>query len=190
MKAVYVVTDVEVDGPVPGLNSMLCFASVAISPDGEEIGTFETVIEPLEGAAADEDTMAWFRSMPEVHAAATKNPRRAIEVMQDFTAWILGLPGDPIFAAHPLLMDAPWIDYYLRHFGGYRLLKGPWPGEQLFHAGGLCIRSFASAKLSWPIWECAAENYPPELLGNHEHTHLAIDDARGYACLLAALMSR
>lgn len=34
----YVVTDVELDGPWPGVNSMRCFASVAISLDGTEHG--------------------------------------------------------------------------------------------------------------------------------------------------------
>ncbi len=36
----YVVTDVELDGPWPGVNSMRSFASVAISLDGTEHGRF------------------------------------------------------------------------------------------------------------------------------------------------------
>ena len=39
----YVVTDVELDGPWPGINSMRSFASVAISADGTEHGRFEAV---------------------------------------------------------------------------------------------------------------------------------------------------
>jgi hypothetical protein len=36
---VYVVTDIEVDGPWPGANSMRSFASVAVTANGEEYGT-------------------------------------------------------------------------------------------------------------------------------------------------------
>lgn len=48
---VYVVTDIEVDGPWPGPNSMRSFASVAVTLDGTEHGRFEAVLEELPGAA-------------------------------------------------------------------------------------------------------------------------------------------
>jgi hypothetical protein len=44
---VYVVTDIEVDGPWPGPNSLRSFASVAVTASGEERGTFEAVLAPL-----------------------------------------------------------------------------------------------------------------------------------------------
>jgi hypothetical protein len=47
----YVVTDIEVDGPWPGANSMRSFASVAVDAQGAELGVFEAVLEPLPGAA-------------------------------------------------------------------------------------------------------------------------------------------
>src|SRR4051794_9930572 len=50
---VYVVTDIEVDGPWPGPNSMRSFASVAVTLDGTEHGRFEAVLEELPGAAPD-----------------------------------------------------------------------------------------------------------------------------------------
>ncbi|MFH9352772.1 hypothetical protein [Kitasatospora sp. NPDC017646] len=37
----YVVTDIEVDGPWPGANSMRSFASVATTMDGRTFGEFE-----------------------------------------------------------------------------------------------------------------------------------------------------
>lgn len=56
----YVVTDIEVDGPWPGANSMRSFASVAVTADGTEEGRFEAVLEPLPGTAPNPDTLAWF----------------------------------------------------------------------------------------------------------------------------------
>ena len=37
---VYIVTDIECDGPTPGANSMIAFASVAVGADGRERGVF------------------------------------------------------------------------------------------------------------------------------------------------------
>ena len=71
---VYVVTDIEVDGPWPGPNSMRSFASVALTLDGTEHGRFEAVLQELPGPAPNEKTLAWFQSIPEMWEAATANP--------------------------------------------------------------------------------------------------------------------
>ena len=42
----YFVTDIETDGPNPQENSMLSFACVVISENGDQIDEFETVLEP------------------------------------------------------------------------------------------------------------------------------------------------
>ncbi len=189
MNPLYVVTDIEVDGPNPGENSMLSFASVAVDSDCKEFDEFQAVLEPLDGAKSDPVTMAWFRSQPEALAAATHNPKPAAEVISRYINWVRGLPGDPIFVAHPLAFDGICIDYYLRIFSDIRILKGPWVGERLFFSGGLCLQSFAAGKLGWPIWECRADNFPTEWFGENPHNHVAIDDARGNANLLINLMS-
>ena len=189
MTPVYVVTDIEVDGPNPGENSMLSFASVAVNANGMEINEFEAVLAPLDGATSDPDTMAWFKNYPDAFAAATHNPLPAKDVIKSYIDWVHGLPGKPIFASHPMAFDGMWMDHYLRAFAGIRLTKGPWSGRRLFHAGGLCLRSFAAGKLGWPLWDCVAEQYPSDWMGYHEHSHHAIDDARGYASLLITLMT-
>jgi len=190
MNPVYALTDIEVDGPTPGENSMLSFASVAVDAKGQELDDFPAVLRPLDGSKSDPDTMAWFESQPEALAAATLDPQPAAAVIARYVGWVRRLPGDPVFAAHPISFDGLWMDYYLRLFASIRLMKGPWRGERLFFAGGLCLRSFAAGKLGWPIWDCNPERYPAEWLGYHNHSHQAIDDARGYACLLTALLSQ
>lgn len=188
MNPVYVVTDAEVDGPTPGENSMLSFASVAIDAGGEEIDYFQAVLAPLEGATADPVTMAWFKSQSEALAAATENPKRPLEVMGYYVNWVKTLPGDPVFVAHPLALDGAWIDFYLRRFAGIRLFKGPWRGERLFYTSGLCLQSYAAGNLGWPLWQCNLEHYKPEWLGHLSSTHKAIDDARASANLLTHLL--
>ena len=84
--AVYIVTDIEADGPTPGRNSMIAFASVAVTATGEKKGVFEAVLQPLTGAEPDPDTYAWFQTQPEAWAAATLDPRPADQVMVDYVA--------------------------------------------------------------------------------------------------------
>jgi hypothetical protein len=52
------------------------------------------------------------------------------------------------------------------------------------------LRSYAAAVLNRPPAEVTSARLPPEWLGDIEHTHRAIDDARGYAHLLTVLLNR
>lgn len=184
---VYVVTDIEVDGPWPGPNSMRSFASVAVDAVGHEVGIFEAVLEPLPGAAPNPDTYAWFQSHPEAWAAATTGPRPVQAVMADYATWVRELPGPRMFAASPIAFDGGWIDYYLRRFTRYGLVQGPYETERLFDGPGLCLRSYAAAVTGRPVAQVSPDSLPSEWLGGIEHTHCALDDARGYAHLLGVL---
>lgn len=187
---IYVVTDIEVDGPWPGPNSMRAFASVAISLDGTEHGRFEAVLEPLPGAAPNEKTLAWFATVPEAWAAATTDPKLVSDVMTSWTDWVKTLPDKSMFAASPIAFDGLWIDYYLRRFTSYGLIQGPYEDNRLFNGPGLCIRSYAAAVTGGPVADMTPAKLPAEWFGNHEHTHKAIDDALGYANLLLTLARR
>ncbi|MFI5912812.1 hypothetical protein [Dactylosporangium sp. NPDC051541] len=184
---VYVVTDIEVDGPWPGPNSMRSFASVAVTAGGDELGTFEAVLEPLPGAAPNPDTYAWFETQPGAWAAATTDPQPVDLVMRQFVAWLRELPAPRTFAASPIAFDGTWMDYYLRRFTRYGLTQGPYEPDVLFTGPGLCLRSYAAALTGRPVAELSPQTLPAAWFGNVEHTHRAIDDARGYANLLAEL---
>src|SRR3546814_10134109 len=91
MTAVYVVTDIEVNGPTPGEHSMLAFASVAVDHAGGELGSFEAVLETLPEACEDPITIDWFRGFPAAWAAAATTPGPPSEGMQRYAAWPRGL---------------------------------------------------------------------------------------------------
>lgn len=186
----YVVTDIEVDGPWPGPNSMRSFASVAVSVDGTEHGRFEAVLEELPGAAPNARTFEWFQSVPEAWEAATTAPEPVAAVMSRYVDWVKGLPGQRMFAASPIAFDGGWIDYYLRRFTRYGLVQGPYEEDSIFDGPGLCIRSFAAAVTGRPVAEVSPTSLPSEWFGDVEHTHKAIDDALGYANLLVELSRR
>jgi hypothetical protein len=186
---VHVVTDIEVDGPHPGPNSMRSFASVAVTADGVEHGRFEAVLEPLPGAAPNPDTYAWFQSEPEAWAACTSDPQPVADVMRDYVGWLHALPAPRLFTACPLGFDGTWIDYYLRRFTRYALAQGPYETDRVFHHPGLCLASFAAAATGTAPGSFHPRQLSPALLGDVPHTHRAIDDALGYANLLVNLLA-
>jgi len=181
---IYIVTDCEFDGPTPGQNSMLSFGSIAVSAAGTIFGEFEAVLKPLDGATSDPVAMTFWHRHPEAWAAATTNPEPAAAVISRFVDWVKSLGGQPIFAAHPVSLDGPWFDFYLRQFTGRPLFEGPWVSDRLFQHAPLCLMSMVAGSTGRGHWQCDVANYPPEWLGDIEHTHRAIDDARGYANLL------
>lgn len=126
--ATYVVTDIECDGPWPGQNSMLSFASVAVRVDGTRLGEFEAVLAGLPGASPEPKTHAWFLTVPEAWEAATTDPFPPEQVMADFAGWVRSLPRPRVFAAHPVAFDGMWIDYYLRQITASRL-PPEWLGD-------------------------------------------------------------
>lgn len=186
---IYVVTDIEVDGPHPGPNSMRSFASVAVSAGGQEHGRFEAVLEPLPGAAPNPDTYAWFQTVPGAWAACTTDPRPIPNSLGDYVAWLQALPQPRAFVACPLGFDGSWIDYYLRRFTPYGLAQGPYETERVFHGAGFCLASYAAALLGTPLGEFNPRHVPHDLFGDVPHTHRAIDDSLGYANLLVNLMA-
>lgn len=183
----YVVTDIETDGPWPGVHSMRSFACVAVRGDGTRLGTFEAVLEPLPGSSPSPETYAWFQSQPGAWEAATSDPAPVAAVMADFVEWVRALPRPRTFAAHPLAFDGGWIDVYLRRFTRYGLVQGHYEPDTLFDGSGLCLRSYAAAVTGRPVGEISPSTLPSAWLGDVPHTHRAIDDAVGYANLLVEL---
>ena len=188
--ATYLVTDIEATGFRPGQHSMLSFATVAVTATGRERGRFEAVLAELPGSSWHPGTRAWFENdEPAALLAATTDPRESAEVMTDFVAFVLGLSGPRIFAAHPVAFDGSWIDFYLRRFTEHQLIEGIYESEPLFH-DTLCLRSYAAAVTGRSVREVSPATLPSEWLGEVPHTHRAIDDALGYAHLLVELFKR
>jgi DNA polymerase III epsilon subunit-like protein len=188
--ATYVVTDIEATGFTPGRHSMLSFASVAVTGDGTELGRFEAVLSDLPDAEWDPRTRAWFVSEePEALAAATTDPRDPASVMGDFVAFVSALPAPRVFTAHPVAFDGTWIDHYLGLFTDHHLVEGIYATDPLFH-DTLCLRSYAAAVTGRYVGDVSPATLPSSWFGDVPHTHRAVDDALGYAHLLAKLLRR
>ena len=69
MPEIYVSTDVETDGPIPGPSSMLSFASAAFLADKTLLGTFSTNLETLPGAQGHPPTMNFWEQNADAYSA-------------------------------------------------------------------------------------------------------------------------
>jgi|SRR5215831_8668538 len=184
----YVVTDIETDGPEPGANSMRTFASVVVDEGGAIAGQFEGCLATLPGAQPRPATLEWLMGQPKAWADIIRNPKPASEVMADYADWVRGLPAPAVFVAHPMAFDGFWIDWYLRRFTGLRLVCGPYGGESLFLGAGIDLASLVMGVQGWSYHRCRRELYPEAWFGAHPHSHCAIDDAMGYAHVLATIL--
>lgn len=185
----FVVTDIEADGPSPLKSSMLSFASVAITLEGEVLDEFEAVLAPRSDRAPSPDTMAWWQTEPEAWAAATTDPEPPEQVMPRFADWVDGLPGFKVFAAAPISFDGLWMDHYLETFADTRVLGGPFKTRQIFRGGGVCLYTMAGTLRGADYLKWGMQRVPPEWYGHIAHTHKAIDDARGFANVLVRLFA-
>lgn len=185
----FVVTDIESDGHNPLESSMLSFASVACDVTGTVLGEFEGVMTPRADRKANPDTMAWWATQPEAWKAATEGAEAPEAVMPRYADWVEALPGFRVFAAAPMIFDGPWMDHYLWTFAGTRVLGGPYKSRQIFRGGGVCLYTMAGTLRGADYLKWGMQRVPPEWYGNIQHTHKAIDDARGFANVLAKLFA-
>jgi hypothetical protein len=179
MTEIYVSTDVEADGPIPGPHSMLSFASAAFRADKTLIGTFEANLCTLPDASGDPQTMAWWQSQPEAWAACRVNPREPAAVMPEYVAWLKGLPGKPVFVAYPAAYDFMFVYWYLIRFAG----------ESPFSHSALDIKSFAMAVMGTEYRASTKRNMPKAWFDDLPHTHVALDDAKGQGALFCNMLA-
>lgn len=169
-REVYVSTDVETDGPIPGVNSMLSFASVAYDDEGREIGHFARNLELLADAVPDDRTMAWWKTQPVAWAACRHDPQPPASAIRDYDTWLQSLSGRPVFVAYPILFDMMFVYWYQMRFLG----RSP------FSHSGIDIKTMAYVALGLGSYRAATKsNMPREWLGTVRHSHIALDDARG-----------
>jgi hypothetical protein len=167
---VYVSTDIETDGPIPGANSMLSFASIAYDGEGRELGSFAVNLETLPDAVPDGRTMEWWRTQPEAWAACRQDLRMPADAMADYDRWLQSLSGRPVFVAYPLLFDTMFVYWYQIRFVG----KSP------FGHSGIDIKTMAYAALGLRSYRDATKrSMPADWFGKTPHRHVALDDARG-----------
>ena len=164
---IYLSTDVEADGPIPGPNSMLSFASAAYLPDKTLVSTFTRNLELLPEATPDPVTQAWWGTQEAAWRACRENTVAPELAMPDYVAWIKTLPGKPVFVGYPAAYDFMFVYWYLRRF----------TGESPFSHSALDIKTMAMTMLGIGYRSSTKRNLPKSWFDKLPHTHVALEDA-------------
>jgi len=179
MAEVYVSTDIETDGPIPGPHSMLSLASAAYLPDKTLVATFTANLETLPGAAADPRTMEWWQQHLEAWAATRTNLQDPAVAMGRYVTWVKSLPGRPVFVAYPAGFDFLFVYWYLIRF----------VGESPFSFSALDVKTYAMALLKTEYREAVKRDMPRRWFDPLPHSHVALDDALEQGALFCNMLA-
>jgi len=167
MAEIYISTDVETDGPIPGPHSMLSFGSAAYTADKQLVATFSANLETLDGATAHPQTAAWWATQPEAWAACRSDLQPPAVAMRAYVDWIKSLGGKPVFVAYPAGFDFLFVYWYLMRF----------VGESPFSHSALDMKTYAMALLKTGYRDSTKRDMPRDWFDKLPHTHVALDDA-------------
>ena len=177
---IYVSTDIEADGPIPGPHSMLSFASAAYLADKTLISIYSANLATLPQAQGHPATLAWWQQFPQAWEACRVQVRPAEQVMPEYLTWLQALPGRPVFVGWPASWDFMWIYWYLVRF----------TGERPFRENAVDIRSYAMGMRKSDFRQ-TARSYLPQRWYDQDlpHTHVALDDAREQGALFCNMLA-
>ncbi len=164
---IYISTDVEADGPIPGMNSMLSFGSAAYLADKTLVSTFEANLELLPGATPNPKTMEWWKTQPQAWQACRENLQAPEKAMNHYLSWLKALPGLPVFVGYPASYDFMFVYWYLIRF----------TSESPFSHSALDIKTLAMALLKTDYRKATKRNMPKHWFDALPHSHKALDDA-------------
>jgi hypothetical protein len=179
MSEIYISTDVETDGPIPGPHSMLSLGSAAYTADKKLVSTFSANLETLPGASAHPRTAEWWTTQPDAWAACRKNPEPPGQAMARYVAWIRSFRETPVFVAYPAGFDFSFVNWYLIRF----------VGDSPFRHSALDVKSFAMAVLRTDYLASTKRNMPKRWFDPFPHTHIALDDAIEQGALFCNMLS-
>jgi len=160
-----IVVDVESDGPVPPLYSMVAFGAVVVEPSLSL--TFRAEVRPISE-----------RWLPEALAVSGVTRQRHLTheepgpVMERFEKWVAqNSKGKPVFCSDNLAYDWQFINYYFHAYLG----RNPfgWSGRRI---GDLYCGMVKDGYATW------------KHLRRTAHDHDPVNDARGNAEALLAMV--
>jgi hypothetical protein len=170
----YVATDVEADGPIPGPYSML---SLGMAVAGRPDLTFYTELRPISDGFVPE---ALAVSGLDRDRLAREAPTAA-EAMAAADAWVRGLrsQGTPVFLAAPAVWDGMFVHWYFIRFVG----RNPFGAT----GSGVDLRSYWMGRTGGEWFGSAKTDILRALNLDLPHTHHAGEDAAELGTIFAAI---
>lgn len=190
-RELYICTDVEPDGHVPGINSIVSLGACAAAvrdDDGSvrrldaenESNTFYAVLRPISEHYIEKA----LRVTGFDRAAHERDGRPPEEALAQFADWIDGLAAEhdaqPVLAAYPLGFVWSFTQHYLHAYAGRS------PFGQSAHYD---MKTAYAALAGSAVRDAIKRRMPSALLGPKDSkTHHALDDAKGHVDLLVGLL--
>lgn len=152
-RKIWVMVDVESDGPIPGDYSMLSFGALAFNGLSFHSGIIHPISDNFMPEAIQVNKIS--REM----ALGGSNPAM---IMQNFSAWLADLGAKPMLISDNNGFDAMFIAWYFHHFLG----ENPF-GHSSTNLGSLYKGMVKNVRKNF------------KHLRQTRHTHDPLDDARG-----------
>jgi hypothetical protein len=116
----YISIDIEADGRVPGLSSMLSLGAAAFTIDKRMRATFSCNFELLDGASPEHAVDVFWTKHKSAYYATRQDMVSPGIGIKKFTSWLENITGEqkPIAICYPAAYDFKWIDYYCVKFAG------------------------------------------------------------------------
>lgn len=164
MKEIYISTDIEATGPIPGEYSMYELGASVVGKDSE---AFFTEINLLNDNFIPEALSSCGRSLEQL-----KNRPDALEpkiAMVNFEEWIgrVSRSERPVFVAFNATFDWMFVHWYFHKF----LQHSP------FGISGLDIKAYYMGMTNCRWGDTTKRNIPQRFRSHRPHTHNATDDA-------------
>lgn len=166
--------DVESDGPVVGINSLLSLGAALFDDQGSLISKKLINFRELDGAKPDPYTMNWWAKFPDAWKVIRQNLVSPVEGIAEFLSWLdQYTEGQTVVClGYRAAYDGSFLYYYLDRWG-YQ--------KNVFGRGGnamIDLRSYACAKLGMLYSQSRRPNFPDWVMeGCPEHTHVPDQDA-------------
>jgi hypothetical protein len=190
-RELYICVDVEPDGHVPGMSSIVSLGACAAALRDDE-----GAVHPLDADAEQHTFYALLRPISDRYvekalrvtgldrATHERDGRPPEEALPQFAAWIDRLAAEhdaqPVLAAYPLGLVWSFTQYYLHAFAGRS------PFGQSAHYD---MKTAYAALTAGAVRDAIKRRMPSALLGPKDSkTHHALDDAKGHVDLLLGLL--
>lgn len=165
-----IVVDVESDGPVPPIYSMVSFGAVVVEPGLSRTFYGET-------APISEKWIPEALAISGIAREKHKTFKDPVTTMTEFKKWIdsLQIKGRPIFVSDNVAFDWQWINYYFHAYLGDNPFG--FSGRRIGDIYSGCCRSLRAAS-DW------------KKMRKTKHTHHPVDDAKGNAEALLEIINK
>jgi hypothetical protein len=180
----YFSVDVESDGPIPGIYSMLSFGLVVAGRfDGKQFErsdaepqSFYRELKPLSDEFVPEAVAVTGLDRDEL----TRVGVAPAHAMEGAKAWVeeLAVGHHPVLVGFPLVFDWMFLYWYFVRFT---------KGSPFSHSSGLDMKSIYQAKARVRLSDAGKDDLPSALRSSIPHTHNALDDAMEQAEIFAKL---